>query len=163
MLADDYDLYKHLLRHRRCTKSVRNLKSFTLDAQNCDASTLISPSNPLFCYDYSLNSSKTQPITRSIFMSQFTAGYFTTTFFIFLLLSLYRWVRNFKTKFHKPHTNCNLLRKRMALSDGGNWRTMDGLTTKLFIRHKEREREKKYELLKLNCFRRGRKLTTIYT
>jgi len=31
----------------------------------------------------------------------------------------------------------------MALLEGGNWcyRTMDGLATKLFIRHKERERE----------------------
>jgi hypothetical protein len=31
----------------------------------------------------------------------------------------------------------------MALLAGGDWcyRTMDGLTTKLFIRHKDRERE----------------------
>ena len=117
-------------------------------------------------YNVKLNSSKREPIARSIFMLQFTAGYFTTTFCIFLFAKFIPPSKNFKIKFRKPYTNCNLSRKRMALLAGGNrcYRTMDGLTTKLFIRHKDRERaRRKYELLKLNRFRRGRKLTTIYT
>jgi len=145
MLDDDYDLYKLLFRHGRCIKSVRNRKSFKLDAQNCDVSALLSTSNPLLCYDYNLNSSKTQPITRSIFVFRSLHATLPRLSLYFHLLSSYRRVRNFKTKFHKPHTNCNLSRKRMALLAGGDWyyRTMDGLTTKLFIRHEDRETEKK--------------------
>jgi len=49
MLVDDYDLYKHLFRHRRCTKSVRSLRPFALDEQNWDASALLSLPRIHFC------------------------------------------------------------------------------------------------------------------